>query len=89
MNIQDLSVETLKAMAYDSMAQLQQNQNNIAIINQELDRRSKMENSSDSVEKPAMSQSGASNEASITNVPEENKKDVGKQDVKTLKNGRK
>ena len=39
-NISEISIETLKAVAYDNLVLIEQSQKNLAIINQELQKRS-------------------------------------------------
>jgi hypothetical protein len=42
MNIEQMTVEQLKALAYDSLVLIEQSQNNLKLINQELAKRAEV-----------------------------------------------
>ena len=50
MELKDMTVEQLKALAYDQLVLLQQTQNNINIIQQEIQKRGEEEKVQDKVE---------------------------------------
>lgn len=50
MNIKEMSLEALKALAYDQLALLEQTQVNLRLINEEITNRTKVQNETTEVE---------------------------------------